>query len=76
MNIIIITYKDQDIEFTVSKGQIDWSMEIKGNRYGNAVLLPSKKMTDIVGVVASCVSNAILTYESLINPITIKTDEN
>lgn len=65
MNIIIITYKDQDIEFTVGKKQIDWSMEVKGNRYGNAIVLPSKKMTDIIGVVASCVSNAILTYEEL-----------
>ena len=75
MNIIIITYKDQDIEFSVSKGQIDWSMEIKGKRYGNAIVLPSKKTTDLVGVIASAVSNAILTYEELTS-ITNKQNEN
>ena len=42
-------------------------MEIKGQRFGNAVELKSKKSEELIGTVASIVSNAILTYEELIS---------
>lgn len=72
MKINIITYKDQDIELSLEKGNLTWLMETKGQRYGNAVELKSKKSDELVGAVASIVSNAILTYEELMN----KSNEN
>lgn len=72
MKINIITYKDQDIELTLEKCKLTWLMEIKGQQFGNAVELKSKKSDELVGAVASIVSNAILTYEELMN----KSNEN
>ncbi len=65
MTINIITYKDQDIEISVSKNEVSWRMKIGDKQYGTAVILRSKKIDDIIGTVASIVSNAILTYEEL-----------
>jgi hypothetical protein len=72
MKINIITYKDQDIELSLEKNKLTWLMEIKGQRFGNAVELKSKKSDELIGTVASIVSNAILTYEELIK----KSNEN
>jgi hypothetical protein len=58
MKNIIITYQDQDINLELKKDEIVWTIEMNGKRYGKSAIIPSKKLTDIVGVVGSICLNA------------------
>lgn len=65
MNITIITYKDQDIDILINENEVQWSMERNGNKYGNAVILPSAEQHDLVGAIGTIIINAIRTIEEL-----------
>ena len=65
MNIIIITYRDQDIELEYSKDEIKWTIQRGDKKYGKGAIIPSKKIEDIIGTVGTIIINAIETKEEL-----------
>ena len=65
MKNIIITYQDQDINLELKKDEIVWTIDFQGKRYGKSAILPSKKLTDIVGVVGTIIINAIESIQAL-----------
>lgn len=65
MKNIIITYQDQDINLELKKDEIVWTIDFQGKRYGKSAILPSKKLTDIVGVVGTICLNAVESIHAL-----------
>lgn len=65
MNIIIITYRDQDIELEYSKDEIKWTIQRGDKKYGKGAIIPSKKIEDIIGTVGTIIINAIETSQEL-----------
>jgi hypothetical protein len=65
MKNIIITYQDQDINLELKKDEIVWTIDFNGKRYGKSAILPSKKLTDIVGVVGTICLNAVESIQAL-----------
>ena len=65
MKNIIITYQDQDINLELKKDEIVWTIDFQGKRYGKSAILPSKKLTDIVGVVGTICLNAVESIQAL-----------
>lgn len=65
MNIIIITYRDQDIELEYSKDEIKWTIQRGDKKYGKGAIIPSKKIEDIIGTVGTIILNAVETSQEL-----------
>ena len=65
MKNVIITYQDQDINLELKKDEIVWTIEMNGKRYGKSAILPSKKLTDIVGVVGTICLNAVESIQAI-----------
>jgi hypothetical protein len=65
MKNIIITYQDQDINIELKKDEVVWTIEFDGQRYGKSAILPSKKLSDIVGVVGTICLNAVESINEL-----------
>jgi hypothetical protein len=65
MKNIIITYQDQDINIELKKDEIVWTIDFNGQRYGKSAILPSKKLSDIVGVVGTICLNAVESINAL-----------
>lgn len=58
------TYKGQDFDVLINNGAISYIFEIGSERYGNKVVLKSKKTKDIVDGVFNLIINFIDTYEA------------
>ncbi len=67
MTINIITYKDKDIEISVTKNEISWNMEHNGEKYGNSVILTDKKIDTLIGTIGTIIINAVESYENIIS---------
>lgn len=57
-SFIEVHYKDIPIMFRVEKGELSFTFDYQGKRYGHRVELP-KKRADIVGTTATLLVNAI-----------------
>jgi hypothetical protein len=56
---------DLDIDILCEKGKIAYTFLYKGESYGNAVTLPSRKLEDIVAACLVLFTNAIETKKEL-----------
>lgn len=65
--ISILTLKGQDINLLASRGQIGYSMNIKGKDYGAKFPLLSRKTQDVATAVLLLLINALETMEALNN---------
>ncbi len=65
MTINVLKYKDHEINISVTKNEVTWTTTLNGENYGNAVILPSKKMDTLIGTIGTIIINSIETIEKL-----------
>jgi len=56
---------DLDIDLLFSNGKLAYTFEFKGENFGNAVKLPSRKTEDIASASLVLFTNALDTYKEL-----------
>ena len=60
-----LSLPDVEIDLLFNKGKLAYNFEHKGKMYGNAVKLPSRKITDIAAACLILFTNAVETKKKL-----------